>query len=136
VTFWQRPRNAQNSALQWYALDSRIKERHNVQRFILATLFFSTGGYGWIRSQNFLSSINECFWEGITCEGGGNNNIAKIALANNNLTNSLPSELGKLPYLRELIIDGNSLTGTLCYKDSLDLNVNLTQDCKEPNCNC
>jgi hypothetical protein len=39
-----------------------------VQRYGLATLYYSTNGDGWTNNSGWLSGANECMWTGISCE--------------------------------------------------------------------
>jgi len=50
------------------------------QRYILATLFFSTGGFDWNQTGNMLSSDDECAWleQAINCTDDGS--VANIQL--------------------------------------------------------
>ena len=41
-----------------------------VQRYALATFYFSTDGEDWENNDRWLSSSDECNWHGITCNGG------------------------------------------------------------------
>lgn len=40
------------------------------QRYILASLYFATGGQNWDDNLRWLSSSNECDWFGIICDSG------------------------------------------------------------------
>ena len=42
------------------------------QRDILIDLYESTGGSNWLFNDNWLSSVNECEWYGVTCNEDGN----------------------------------------------------------------
>lgn len=92
------------------------------QRYILAVLYFQTGGEWWTRcspmsaevcdqGEAFLSGANECAWGGVNCDSSSR--VTALHLDSNNLSGSLPSELGRLAYLVELDMDDNELTGSI-----------------------
>lgn len=79
----------------------------------LIALYNSTGGNSaWNFSSNWLQNDQPCSWEGILfCEDG---HVTKIEFFSNNLTGSLPAELGNLTYLTDLYLtDNNNLTGPI-----------------------
>lgn len=51
-------------------------------------------------------------WHGITI-GESRNRVAVLDLADSQLTGEIPAELGNLPYLTELLLNGNHLTGVI-----------------------
>lgn len=51
-------------------------------------------------------------WDGVTVEGTPKR-VTKLLLANENLTGSIPDELGDLSGLQEIRLSGNSLTGCI-----------------------
>lgn len=98
-----------------------------VQRWVLAVMYFSTGGDSWIQcfdgdlecgdflpfvnDEAFLSSSIECEWAGISCNTDAC--VTEIEFEENNLVGTIPSELG---LLNELVIWGmerGNLTGTI-----------------------
>eukprot|EP00590_Aulacoseira_subarctica_P006689 CAMPEP_0172436362 /NCGR_PEP_ID=MMETSP1064-20121228/71683_1 /TAXON_ID=202472 /ORGANISM="Aulacoseira subarctica , Strain CCAP 1002/5" /LENGTH=1257 /DNA_ID=CAMNT_0013184763 /DNA_START=30 /DNA_END=3802 /DNA_ORIENTATION=- len=108
------------------------------QRYILATLFFSTGGFDWNQTGNMLSSDGECAWleQAINCKDDGSVAIIQlgklsidmycvtlllltsllsqlILLESNNLHGSLPSEVGYLEQLQVFAIGSNNVSGAL-----------------------
>jgi len=92
------------------------------QRYILAVLYYSTNGADWTDSGAFLSvNLTECLWripdpasgDGIFCTDNGTV-VNRIAIDDNNLNGTLPSELGSLPSLRALLLDSNeNIQGTI-----------------------
>ncbi|KAL7465333.1 hypothetical protein ACHAXS_005660 [Conticribra weissflogii] len=85
------------------------------QRYVLATLYYSTKGDSWSNSTGWLSG-HECFWSGIACETktDGFPSITYLDLSSNGLDGKLISELGYLTSLTQLHLWGNKgLHGTI-----------------------
>jgi Leucine-rich repeat (LRR) protein len=76
----------------------------------LVALYNSTGGANWTVNDNWLLSPNPFDWYGITII---DDHVYTIDLKYNNLTGSLPPELGNLTALHELLLYSNQLTGSL-----------------------
>jgi len=76
----------------------------------LVALYNSTNGDSWTDNTNWLSeeSINE--WFGVTITEA---HVTEIHLPGNNLTGSIPSELGALNYIEALYLDQNQITGEI-----------------------
>lgn len=132
----------QYMALDWLANVDKFRVRlyseNLVQRYVLAVLYYSTGGprvtaktdfsamapgRPWRDPTNFLSPVHECKWRSNSIEtargrGGGvrrcdkNQTVVEISLYNE-LEGTLPSELGKLWNLRVLYLGRNHLHGTI-----------------------
>lgn len=88
-----------------------------LEQQVLETLYHATSGPKWTINDSWLissstSSINNntaCNWFGITCTADGN--IEKILLSDNNLDGVVPLHaLVRMPHLKVLKLDGNSLT--------------------------
>lgn len=77
----------------------------------LVAFYNATDGPNWINNTNWLSgSIKN--WFGITLTPDGCN-ITAIELNNNNLSGSLPIEIGSFPELKTLKLNNNQFTGTI-----------------------
>lgn len=82
-----------------------------LERAVLTTLYEATGGDDWTRSDNWLSAAPLGEWYGVTV--GADGRIAGLRLPNNNLSGSLPSELGSLSSLERLSLSRNDLSGRI-----------------------
>ncbi|MEJ2487867.1 MAG: hypothetical protein P8Y68_19295 [Anaerolineales bacterium] len=74
----------------------------------LVLIFIETNGTEWTNKSGWLSDGNPCNWHGVSCDGG---NVVALDLFGNNLTGTLPLEIGTLPNLRTLTINDNPLSG-------------------------
>ncbi len=100
----------------------------------LVALYTSTDGLDWTNNTGWLATNTPCGWFGIACTDGsvshislnlnnvsgtippeiGNlNSLQNINLIANTLTGAIPPEIGNLNSLTHLFLTGNSLTGTL-----------------------
>jgi len=117
----QAPESPQNRALNWLANDTfqgYHTEDKLIQRYALATVFYSTDGNNWKNNSLWLDNGDECgrWWQfiggGITCNSttGG---ITNLGIGKNNLKGTIPPEIGLLPSLVELDLSENDLRGTM-----------------------
>ena len=82
----------------------------NPDRAALVALYDATDG-GWNITTNWLSDRPLGTWYGVTTDGGGR--VIELNLANNNLRESIPPELGNLEELRRLDLSNNHIDGAL-----------------------
>ncbi len=75
----------------------------------LVALYDSTGGATWTNHENWLTGP-VATWHGITVSG---NRVTQITLEDNNLTGSIPPEIGNLSNLNRLDLYKNQLTGEI-----------------------
>ena len=102
------------------------------ERIALIAFYNSTNGAGWTNSTNWLGVPGtECTWRGVVCDAGGTT-VIQLILANNNLTGTLPPEIGQLTNLNLLALGLNHLAGSiptqlgnLTSLTHLDLQLNL-----------
>lgn len=80
-------------------------------REILEIFYEVTGGPEWTRSDNWLTDAPLRGWYGVEVDGAGR--VSSLALYRNNLTGSIPPELGDLANLANLYLSGNGLTGRI-----------------------
>ncbi len=82
-----------------------------LQKDALIAIYNSTNGASWTDNTNWLTTEPVSEWYGVTVTG---NKITKLDLPNNNLTGTLPPEIGNLTGLESLwLFNGNSINGTL-----------------------
>ena len=96
----QDPSSPQSAAFEWMLSSANsgvTSNRRLMQRYALATLYYSTQGSIWETSTNWLSSNHECTWYTAAldpndiCDSSGN--YVRIELPGNNLLGILPMEL-------------------------------------------
>ncbi len=96
------------------------------ERAALLDLYARTNGTGWIQSTNWNGPPgSECTWFGVTCDVSQTAVIA-IDLHANNLTGSLPPDLGSFANLTTFNVFDNRLAGSLPQIGSLARLENFT----------
>mmetsp|Transcript_9984 Transcript_9984/g.21610 ORF Transcript_9984/g.21610 Transcript_9984/m.21610 type:complete len:1577 (+) Transcript_9984:140-4870(+) len=94
-----------------------LDEFHRLQRYGLATFYFSTNtdaGYPWKISESWNSGEHECNWFGVSCED--DNTVTEISLPGNRLSGTIPPEIelvGLGNMLTTLNLSGNNIGGKL-----------------------
>ncbi|MCE5209169.1 MAG: hypothetical protein LLG42_12775 [Chloroflexi bacterium] len=76
----------------------------------LVALYYATDGENWINSTDWLATDTPCSWYGVSCTDGY---VQSLNLSSNNLSGSIPTELGNLTYLATLYLNNNPLSGSL-----------------------
>ena len=79
-------------------------------RAVLVALYDAAGGDSWTDNTGWKSDAPLGDWYGVTTSGG---RVTHLHLEQNNLTGTLPAELGNLSNLRVLVIYSNTLTGSI-----------------------
>ena len=82
-----------------------------MNRFALATFFFTLGGPNWISNENWLTGEHACSWYGVVCDRSEESFIYEIDIARNNATGVIPAEISLFGDLRSLVLTGNKLYG-------------------------
>ena len=80
-------------------------------RAVLEALYDATGGAGWNNKANWGSNKPLNTWYGVKTNADGR--VVELNLDNNNLTGSLPSEIGELIRLENLWMRRNDLSGLI-----------------------
>jgi hypothetical protein len=105
--------------LQWNEFQSEYPEWRILQRYALATLYFSSNGGAWLVNDMWLTNQSECEWYSKAGSGGAcnsNNEMVNLELDGNNLDGTIPPELGLLSELERLTLRGGpekNLSGTV-----------------------
>eukprot|EP00943_MAST-04B_sp_MAST-4B-sp1_P002472 g2472.t1 len=81
------------------------------EKAALFDLWRSTGGSHWSNKWDLRTDPCNDGWYGIFCDEKGH--IITINLSQNHLLGFLPNSLGRLPFLRELILNHNLITGII-----------------------
>jgi hypothetical protein len=85
-----------------------------MQRFVMATLYFSTNGYSWRKDNGWLSNEDECDWFSSaknSCDENGR--LRELDLRDNQLEGTLPVELSWLQSLLRLNLRDANIGGTI-----------------------
>ena len=78
------------------------------ERSLLVALYNATDGANWTNKTNWLSDNDISSWHGVGISNGW---VTSLDLRNNNLTSTIPKELGNLTNLEHLELDDNALSG-------------------------
>jgi hypothetical protein len=76
----------------------------------LMALFYATDGDSWTDKEGWGNIGSECTWDRVTCTGS---NVTALDLAANQLSGSIPPDIGNLTYLEWLDLSSNQLSGPL-----------------------
>jgi hypothetical protein len=109
-------------AREWMLYQDLLREdviregsRWVIQRYILVLFYFSLNGDQWLDSgdERFLiRHKSECQWAGVTCSED-EEAVISLHIPFNNLTGTLPSELGHLSKLQWLNLTDNYIAGSI-----------------------
>ena len=78
----------------------------------LEAFYDSTGGANWTNRTKWKSTSPLGQWHGVTLNQN-QNRVERLYLFYNNLNGTIPSELGNLTNLKELLLNDNQLNGTI-----------------------
>jgi hypothetical protein len=114
---FQGEKSPQSKAFDWIVAGSAshsLSTARIVQRYTLATIYFSTGGDSWFVQSGWLSTEDECGWfssDQEICNPDGE--LINLSLVYNSLGGMIPKELALLTKLQFLDLTGNSLSGSI-----------------------
>ena len=77
----------------------------------LVALYNATGGANWTNNDGWLTTAPIGQWHGVTTDGNGR--VTSLDLNDNQLSGTIPTQLGNLANLKELLLTRNQLTGTI-----------------------
>ena len=77
----------------------------------LVALYNATDGANWAQGTNWLSSAPLSQWHGVEVDGNGR--VRALRLSRNQLSGSIPAELGRLSRLSDLSLQSNQLSGSI-----------------------
>ena len=80
-------------------------------RDALMALYDATGGPNWANNANWGTNAPLNDWHGVTADAA--ERVTELELVGNNLSGTVPSELGGLASLKELVLFNNDLTGSI-----------------------
>ena len=80
-------------------------------RDALVALYNATDGANWTNNDNWLSGEPLGSWHGVRVDSDGR--VNRLYLSSNQLTGTIPRELGNLANLDGLYLSSNQLTGTI-----------------------
>ena len=83
----------------------------SVDQVALERLYEATDGPNWTTSTNWLTGAPLGDWHGVTADNGGR--VSALNLPKNNLSGTIPAELGNLASLGTLALHENNLTGPI-----------------------
>ena len=87
------------------------QEPHAAERAALMALYNATNGTQWHVRRNWTTTGSIRDWRGVSTNSAGF--VTGLSLPDNNLSGTLPPELGDLTELRQLDLDDNQLTGSI-----------------------
>ena len=76
----------------------------------LVALYNSTNGAGWKNNRDWLATDTPCSWYGVSCTPG---HVRLLNLNSNQMSGSIPPELGNLADLDWLWLNDNQLSGSI-----------------------
>jgi alpha-tubulin suppressor-like RCC1 family protein len=87
-----------------------VSEISTLECEALVALYTATDGPNWTNHTDWLQTNTPCGWYGVNCVNG---RLTELLLGTNNLSGTLPAEIGNLVNLRLLLLFQNQLTGPI-----------------------
>ena len=91
--------------------DCALDTSDPVDRAALVAFYEATGGPHWTNSSGWLSGAPIGEWYGVTANSAGR--VTRLVLPSNQLSGTLPLDIGLLTQLQTLALESNALTGEL-----------------------
>lgn len=98
-------------------------DKEKIQRYTLATFYYSTNGDGWNSKDKWLSDADKCLWGLVSCT---DSSAQSLSLGVNNLAGAIPAEIGLLTILSEFLIHCRLLPCPFPLRFSLILLLNIS----------
>lgn len=92
--------------------DAELELEGPTDRDVLIALYDATGGDNWTNNDNWCTDAPLSEWYGVTMDYNNDEKVAHLELYNNNLTGTIPEEIGELD-LSYLNLGNNQLTGEI-----------------------
>ena len=105
ATMWAA--DSQDAKIYSYLMPQAVSP----DRASLVALYNATGGANWTNNTNWLTTAPIGQWHGVTTDGNGR--VTNLDLNDNQLSGTIPTQLGNLANLEELLLTRNQLTGTI-----------------------
>ena len=93
------PSTPQGRAFAWLVGNANLAsytDQQKIQRYVLATLYYSTDGESWFDNTGWLSDDSECNWFNEAFEGCIDDTLVSLELYVNNLQGTIPREISML----------------------------------------
>ena len=88
-----------------------IVDDDGTDRDVLVAFYNATGGANWTVNTNWLSNEALSAWHGVTTDADGR--VTDLLFYDNQLTGTIPTQLGQLTKLQYLNLNNNELSGTI-----------------------
>eukprot|EP00814_Leptocylindrus_danicus_P010486 CAMPEP_0116041832 /NCGR_PEP_ID=MMETSP0321-20121206/25309_1 /TAXON_ID=163516 /ORGANISM="Leptocylindrus danicus var. danicus, Strain B650" /LENGTH=438 /DNA_ID=CAMNT_0003522153 /DNA_START=173 /DNA_END=1489 /DNA_ORIENTATION=- len=92
---------------------SPINDEYAMQREVLLELFDALNGTYWNHNRGWREERIFCDWTGVKCDDDQQEKVTQLRLEQNDMSGTIPSEIGLLKYLKIIDFRLNSIRGTL-----------------------
>ena len=105
ATMWAA--DSQDAKIYSYLMPQAVSP----DRASLVALYNATGGANWTNNTNWLTTAPIGQWHGVTTDSQGR--VTNLDLNDNQLSGTIPTQLGNLANLEELLLTRNQLSGEI-----------------------